>query len=219
MFQKGPFSNYQTDVKIDSGYKYQINVQDLYGLMLEIDALEEEKLGELKMYINHNINSVVEAVRQPLYEHVPDQVYPYTALAFFKHYQITDLNEQQDFRQQMDKFAGTLSSLDKNTRTYLYHATQCLRPKSTNYYTRLIVSEPSLRKRLRLNPEQVQTEIEVLECANLLNRNSIDDNQAFEIYYYDEHRNEMINELIQFCEKNDRSLEKLIVDLHISELD
>ncbi|SEB27705.1 SMEK domain-containing protein [Paenibacillus sp. 276b] len=215
-FQNGQFSNYYADVKDDK--EYQIIIQDLYGLILEIDALDDETLGDLRKYINKNINSVIDAVRQPFYEHIPATVSPYTAVAFFKHFDMTDINHQQEFIQQMDKFSDVLAGLDKNTRIYLYYATQSLRPESSKHGW-LIVSEPTLRKKLKLNIEEAEEEIEVLESVKLLNRDIIQDNQAFVLHYYDEDGVELINDLFQFCKENDRSLEKIIVDLNISELD
>ncbi|MEC0183149.1 hypothetical protein P4H61_16810 [Paenibacillus peoriae] len=61
-------------------------MKNLYGLILEIDTLEDEKLSKVQKYINEIINQVIETVRIPLYEHVPEPVIPYTADTYLNHF-------------------------------------------------------------------------------------------------------------------------------------
>jgi len=106
-FKKGEYDVYISDAEVNS-YKYQIIVQDLYGLILEIDALGDKKLSKVQKYINKNINQVIEAVRQPLYDHVPETVHSYRATAYFNHFKF-DKKEQQDVKVQLDKLADVLA--------------------------------------------------------------------------------------------------------------
>ncbi|WP_246431737.1 SMEK domain-containing protein [Paenibacillus endophyticus] len=214
-FKRGEFDVFVADAVVNSD-KYQIVVQDLYGLILEIDALDDEKLSEVRKYINKNINQVIEAVRQPLYDHVPETVHPYKATAYFYHFKF-DKKEQQDVKVQLDKLADVLADLEDNTRRYLYFATTCLRSHSSGLG--LIVSEPTLRKKLNLTKEQVREEIEILERSGFISIDTINDDMAFVLNYYDEDGNEMLQDLIKFCQKQDRSLEDLIIDLDFSQLD
>jgi len=76
------------------------------------------------------------------------------------------------------------------------------------------------KKKAEINNRASQRrKIEILERSKLISTDTIDDDMAFVLQYYDEDGNEMLEGLIEYCQEQKRSLKDLIIDLDFSQLD
>lgn len=218
-FEKKKHNIFVAERTIDRN-KYEIHIMDLMDLLLLIDEEESKKVSQVHKFISENINTQIQGYQRQLYKIEPNELIPFTAKAFIDSCGITNSTERKILFNEIQKMSVNINKLDENTRRFLYCSLDAYNNKENMFYLTGIILDPRVvQRRLGMNDYELQTELELLIHAELVDKDTLEYEHKLKLGYYDSEGNDLIADVYNFCLHNHRSLEDLIVRLDFSQLD
>lgn len=193
---------------------------DLMDLILLIDEEESNKVSNVHKFISENINAQIEGFQRQLYKIEPKRLNRFTANAFINSCGITNPVERKEILKDIQNLAENINELDENGRRFLYRVLATYKNKKSTSYNRDIIMDPRVVQRhLGIGDEILQTELKLLDHAELLDVDTLEYDGMLKLRYYDAEGNDLLSDVYNFCLANNRSLEKLILVPDFSQLD
>ncbi|HDR7625133.1 TPA: SMEK domain-containing protein [Bacillus mycoides] len=216
-FEKDNCGTYIAHKTIDE-YEYSIRIIDLMDLIEFIDQLVGEEFSNIHDYIKNHISEPVGMLKNNAYNIEPNELKTFTAKSFMDYCDVETLTKQQIFFIDIQDLANKINEMDINSRKFLYGVLDNHSKNSTDsdYIT---VHPDVIRRRLNMEYNEFNSEIEVLKNANLFDEDTAEEEGVLRICFHDSDSTELIGTIYKYCLINEISLKDLILKPDFSLLD